>query len=114
MKRKLEDSLRCLALKFGSRNPSMAIAARIFAIDGCQEGDFIRRADVILRAIGAIDPETKRSHYKQFGDEYTDCLPPEILAAIALRILNRNCERLFGVCVEQIASDMATLDKKAD
>lgn len=112
MRRKLEDSLKCLAMRANFKDPSRSIAIRMCGIDKCEsQTEFIIRANGILRAIGMMNPETKRSHYKQFGPEDMDMCAPEVLAAIALRILDSNSQRLLGICIEQLASDMATIEK---
>lgn len=110
--RRLEDSLRCLALSAKFPDPGRAIAFRIAGIEKSNPEDFIKRSFGILRAIGIIGPETKRTHYRQHGPEDMDGCPHDVLAAIALRIVHENSLRILGISVEQLASELATVEKR--
>ncbi len=110
--RRLEESLKCIGMFAKFPDPGRAIAFRITGIEGSSPQDFVKRAHGILRAIGMINPETKRTHYKQYGPDDMDGCPHEILAAIALRVLHENSLRILGISVEKLASDIATAEKE--
>lgn len=109
---KLEEALRCFAAIRPVADPVRHIAFRISGIENSGQADFVRRSLGILCAIGCIDPCIKRSHYKQYGPEDMDNCPPDVLAAICLRILNDRTMSIFGCSIEDVASDLVEIERR--